>query len=201
MRDGAQAGNTDAHGFRLCQCDELPCRIDLHRGVHHQHGRVEYGQPDGCEILYRIVGELVAQCRIDRHCADGCEKQSTAVRFRFRHVFGRDCPVGACFIFDHGILSERDSHPIGEQPCHEIGGAAGGEADHQPDRPMERILGCCGLCPGRDKSGQREEVTEADHGAEDNRSRLWRHRTRASQSSVLLSHDMYRSGVSSSCSD
>ena len=88
---------------------ELLCGIDLHRRVHHQHGRVEHGHADRREILDRVVAEVAAQCRVDRDRPHRGEEQGVAVGVRLGDVFGRDRAVRARPVLDDDGLSEQSS--------------------------------------------------------------------------------------------
>ena len=129
-----------APGRCLRQGGELARGIDLHRGVHHQHGRVEHRHADRREILDRVVGQVAAQGRVDRDRAHRGEEQGVAVGVGLGHVLGRDRAVRARPVLDDDGLSEQRSQPLGEQARDEIGGAAGGERDHELDRPVGIVL-------------------------------------------------------------
>ena len=142
MGDGAKPGDADCDGARpfFRQGGELARGLDLHRRVHHQHGRVEHRHADRREILDRVVAQVAAQCRIDRDRAHRGEEQGVAVGVRLGDVFGRDRAVRARPVLDDDGLSEQSSEPLGEEARDEIGGAAGGEGDHELDRPVGIVL-------------------------------------------------------------
>ena len=181
MGDGAEPGDADGNGApaRFRQRRKLTRRIDLHRGVHDQHGRVEHRHADRREILDRVVREIAVQRRIDRDGAHGGEEQGIAVGLRLRHVLGRDRAAGAWPVVDDDGLSDQAAQPFGQEPRDEIGGAAGGESDHQPDRPVGVILRLCAARRrqkqrGDDQRGQRP--ADDDHGCEHSDGSCERHR-------------------------
>jgi hypothetical protein len=138
-------------------------RIDAHRSVDHQHGRVEHGHADWGEILHRIVGKVASQSRIDRDRTHGGEEQRVTVRLRLCHVFGPDRAVGAWPVVDDDALSEQAPQWLGEQPRHEISGAARRESHHQPDRPVGIILRLCAIRCRQDERGAEKHGKEAAH--------------------------------------
>jgi hypothetical protein len=173
MRDGAEPGDADGDGARSLarQRGEFARRIDVHRRVHHQHGRVEHRHADRREILDRVVRKIAAQRRIDRDRAHGGEEQRVTVGLRLRHVFGPDRAVGAWSVVDDHGLPEQVPQPFGEKACDEIGGAAGSESDDQTNRPVGIILRLRASQRGQHERGGDQHgkaVADDDHGADHN---------------------------------
>jgi hypothetical protein len=64
-------------------------------------------------------------------------------------------------------LREQAAQPFREETRDEIGGAAGCEADHQPDRPVGKILCLCAVRHRQDDRGGdncEERAPDDDHG-------------------------------------
>ena len=159
-----------APGFLRARSANSRGGIRFHVGIDHQHRRIDRGLADGGEIFQRIVGEIVAERRIDGDGADGREEQRVAVGLRLRDILRRDRAAGARLVFDRDRHAQQPLHFVGDQPRGDIGGAARRESDDQPDRTGRIILGAC-------RAGEQRPARQATDAA--------RHQVRANKRSAI----------------
>ena len=126
-------------GFSRASAARSLRRANRRRGVHHQHGRVEGDAGDADEVAQRVVRRRL-EMRIDGGDAGGGEIERVAVRRALGDELGADRAVGAGAVLHHDRLAERRAQLVGEEPRHEVGGAARREADHQLDRAGGVVL-------------------------------------------------------------
>ncbi len=112
----------------------------------------------------RVDRHLGVEVRIDREQAVGAERERVAVGARLGGQLGRDVAVRAGPVVDHHRLAEPRRQRLPDHAGDHVGGAAGREADHQPDGPRRIGLRRRGGHEHRDQ-GREHEADEAGHGA------------------------------------
>ena len=121
--------------------------IDRQCGIHDQHGRIEGDETDRNKILDGVVKRVGAHMGIDRRHASRREIKRVAVRIGLRDKFGAKRAVGAGLVLYENDLAQWRPQLFGQQPCHEISGAARREPDDESYRPRRVILRQCSMRP------------------------------------------------------
>jgi hypothetical protein len=103
-----------------------------------------------------VVG-LHAARRPEDVRAEAARHQCVAVRFRARDLRRAERAAGAWAVLDHELLLERPGEVFGDQTCHPVGAAAGGEGDHHTHR-----LGRPFLRGGAGRQGRGEQTDGKD---------------------------------------
>ena len=112
--------------------DEFRDRVRRHRRVQHQHVR----PPDHVRDRQQVLGTVlqVAEQGIgDRLRADVAQQDGVAVRPGAHHLHGADGAAAARLVLRHRVLVPALLQVRGEQPRHDVGGAAGGSGNDDAD--------------------------------------------------------------------
>ena len=113
---------------------------------------------DRRQRLPRVERQVGAdQLRRDRHGAHRALEKRGAVGGAAGHLGGADHAVHAGAVLDHDAGTEERPERLGDQPCDEVGGAAGGEAADQADGALLRHRG------RRQRRAQQHSQHDAPH--------------------------------------
>ncbi|MCY1238800.1 hypothetical protein D9M72_515570 [compost metagenome] len=126
--------------------DVLLHGLDRRIGRHHQAERIAGEVDDVAQVLDRVPVDLggVRQA-VDRH---GNLGQRVAVRRGGLHHLRGQHATGAGLVLDDHRLAQDLGRVLGQDAERDVGGAAGGVANHQADRALRELVGLC-LCLGR----------------------------------------------------
>ena len=101
--------------------------------MHDEHqGRVR-DERDRREVLERVVGKPLVHRRVDRVSGHVLEPDGVAVGRRLRDEIGGERRSGAGLVLDDDLLSDRRGDLRRQRSSEDVGDAAGGEAQDQPN--------------------------------------------------------------------
>ena len=129
----AGRGVTDVAGLRLRERDQLFKRLRREFRIDHHHHRNGAEQRHRREVLDRIEGQLGVERRRDRDRA-WRQQQRVAVGRGLRHRIGAEIAAGAGLVLHHHRLAEALAEFSADKARERVGGAAGGERNHEGDR-------------------------------------------------------------------
>ncbi len=153
MRGAAVSGRAKAELAGICAqiADELGERPGRHRRVDQQEHPHQGHRGHRRQILLRVVRHLAVQEGVDGNGAARGQQEGVAIGGRFGDHVGAHDAVGAGAVIHHHGPLERCRQPGGEAARQCVGGAAGREVDHQPDRFVRPGLRCAGLREDRQR--------------------------------------------------
>jgi hypothetical protein len=129
LRQAAGAGEVQLAWLRFGERNQLAHVLRRHRRMHHQYDGKRVHERDGREILEAVVAGFLQELQERLRRGRGHEDR-IAVRWRLRHMVGRDDAARPGAVVDQDRLSDRFLHLRRDQARRGVGDAAGREGHH-----------------------------------------------------------------------
>ena len=127
-------------GFAFSQANSSGSDLGRNRvGADNHHG-IAGQQDDGREIGDEVVAELVDRAIGDMG-AEMADADSVAIGRRTHDAPDAERAGRARDVLDQDVLPERDAHPLGQNPRHRVGRAAGGKRHHHGEGVRGKVFG------------------------------------------------------------
>ncbi len=141
VRRGANAGGgvVDVIGPSFGELEQLGQALDARHTGHHRHWHLG-DQGHGLQIALGVVGQVAEQGGVDGNRPKRIGQQGVAVGRCTAHDFGAQVAGRPGAVFHHDGLAPAGGELNAHLARQDVGGATGGERDHQLDR-FFRVLG------------------------------------------------------------
>ena len=142
-RAGTIGRETDIVRVGLGPADELGQGIHRQAAVDH-HGQLETGGVDDrCEVVDRVVAQVLVEVGEHGHHARRAEQQGVAIGFRILHHVHRDATGRAAPVVEDD-RAQTAAQMVGDGARQHVLRAAGRHADQHPDRFGGEVLAVAG---------------------------------------------------------